>query len=624
MMIAWRRRIVEGAAVLLGLALLPALPGEAAETTAAARNQESESRLRRDITFLASDACEGRGPGTQGIDKSADYIANEFKKAGLKPANPDGSYFQPFTINGATLQGTPRLVFKGPRGQVIELKQGVHFEPLGLGAAGKVADAPVVFAGYGISRAPEKPGEDDPSYDDYEGMDVEGKVVILLRDVPQASSKLGAKLKPQAPFTSKMGRAENRHARGALFVSPADNVREGDDLLDFSFTALSDDRGKLPGAHIKRSVLETLLQSQAANLGDLERAIETEFKPHSIELKGWTVSLDVPLTFGKIPLKNVAGVLEGAGPLAKQTVVIGAHYDHLGYGSANSLAKSRTRAIHHGADDNGSGTTTILELARRFGEMRGRQGRRLVFLTFSGEELGLLGSKHYCKHPFFPLQDTIAMVNLDMVGRMRADEKTKKDRLLVDGSNTSKTFGPMLDDLNKKHDFHLVKAETMPPNSDHFSFYKEKLPVLFFWTGLHADYHRPSDTAEKINVAGMRRVADLSEEVIALLATEEKRPAYVEVKVGGTSGARGNAPRLGIMPDYEYKGEGILLEGTSDGGPAAKAGLKAGDRIVQMAGKPVRNLQAYMQLMGTQKKGDTLELEILRADKKMTIKVKLE
>lgn len=591
---------------------------------AASRSAESEQRLRHDITYLASPECEGRGPTTKGLDRAADFIANEFKKAGLAPGNPDGSYYQPFTTPSAVLQGEPTLVLTGPQGQVVQLKRGVHFDVMGLGGSGALANVPVVFAGYGV--ASEMVG-----YDDYSDLDVAGKVVVLLRDVPRAANpELSGKLKAQAPFVTKLTRAERQGARGVLFVNDAESAREGDDLLDFNYTALGGQAAnppKVPAIFLRRSVLETMLRhSTSQEVNDLEKSIDRDFKPQSLELTGWTLSLNVEVQRGKVGLKNVVGVLEGKGPLARQTVVVGAHYDHLGYGGNGSLAQSKKMTIHHGADDNGSGTTTVLELARRFAAQPNRQGRRLVFILFSGEELGLLGSKHYCKEPLFPLEDTASMFNLDMVGRLRSDAKNPKDRLLVEGSNTAKVFDEILDTLNQKHEFDLKKSETMPPNSDHFSFYQKKIPVLFFWTGIHPDYHKPSDTADKINVVGMRRIADLSEEVITRLATMEKRPDYIQVKVGSSGGGpRGDTPRLGVIPAYDDDGkDGLRIEGANAGTPGAKAGLKAGDRIVSLAGKPVKNIQSYMQIMATQKKGETLEIGIVRDGKTMTVKALLE
>ncbi len=618
------RRIPGWSGIFLGLVLVLVLPlrGEEANRGAVPvpNRDVSEQRLRRDVTYLASPECEGRGPTTKGLDRAADYVANEFKQAGLKPGNGN-SWFQPFSIPGNRLKEAPTLVLTGPQGQQIKLKRGVDFDAMGLGGSGTIAGAEVVFAGYGVSSEPLR-------YDDYADIDVAGKVVVLLRDVPARSSQdRGGKLRAQAPFTSKLGRAERKKAAAVLFVNDADAARTGDDLLDFNYTATQPTEIKMPAIFMRRSVLEQMLRASITEeLGDVEKDIDSRFQPHSLPLKGWKVSLSVATERTRIPLKNVVGVLEGKGPLAKQTVVIGAHYDHLGYGSFGSLSGLKKRAIHHGADDNGSGTTAVLELARRFAALPDRQGRRLVFMTFSGEELGLLGSKHYCEQPIFPLEDTVAMFNLDMVGRLRPDEKTGKDKLLVEGSNTAKTFAGMLESLNKTHDLQFALSKVVVPNSDHASFYRKKVPILFFWTGIHPDYHRPTDTADKINVAGMRRIVDLSQEVITSLATTEKRPEYVQVPIGGGGGRpRGNGPTLGVVPDYNGDGkEGMLIEGVSEGRPAAKAGIKTGDRIVSVAGKPVKNVLTYMEIMATQKKGDTIEVGVVRNGKTLMLKVALD
>ena len=328
---------------------------------------------------------------------------------------------------------------------------------------------------------------------------------------------------------------------------------------------------------------------------------------------------------GTLPLKNVVGVLEGSGDLASETVVIGAHYDHLGYGGGGSLAGTKKMAIHHGADDNGSGTTSILELARRFADRKNRSGRRLVFMTFSGEELGLLGSAHYCKNPLFPLAGTVAMVNLDMVGRLTSNPETKKEKLLIEGSGTAKTFDALLNRLNEKYDFQMSKKASGFGPSDHASFYSKEIPVIFYWTGLHSDYHRPSDTSDKINIRGMAKIVDLAEETIDYLAQVAERPQYV--KVGNPMGmgiGTGAGPTLGVQPDYSDEMEGLLITAVTDGRPAAKAGLKGNDRIVELDGKPVKNITGYMALMRSYKEGDTIEVGIIRDGRKTALKVKLE
>jgi hypothetical protein len=283
--------------------------------------------------------------------------------------------------------------------------------------------------------------------------------------------------------------------------------------------------------------------------------------------------------------------------------------------------------IHHGADDNGSGTTTVIELARRFGEIPNREGRRLAFMTFTGEESGLLGSAYYCNNPLDPLADTVAMINLDMVGRVRPDMKSAKDKIFVYGTGTDKGFDKLLTDVNQKYDFMMQKTagtRMAGGSSDHASFYAKKVPVLFFFSGNHPDYHRPSDTADKINVEGMAKVADLNEELIDHLAHQPERPQYVKVDGGSTGGPGRGGPRLGIMPSYGDDKEGVLLEGVSKDMPAEKAGLKEGDRIVEIGGKHVKNLEVYMVLMAAHKKGDIVEVGFLRDGKKESAKLKLE
>jgi hypothetical protein len=359
------------------------------------------------------------------------------------------------------------------------------------------------------------------------------------------------------------------------------------------------------------------------SLAQREQAIEKNLQPQSLELTGWTIRLEVKARRDKVPLENVVGVLEGNGPLAKETVVIGAHYDHLGYGGMNSLAGGKKMAIHPGADDNASGTTALIELARRFAANPARQGRRLVFIAFSGEELGLYGSVHYCKNPLFPLADTVSMLNLDMVGRLSKDKTSGKDKLLSEGHGTAKEYKDLIEGLARKYDFTLsAKASGFGP-SDHESFCRKKIPVLFFWTGYHDDYHRPGDTADKINIPGMRRVVDLSEDVAVQMATVPNRPVFLEVK--GASGPRpSGGPRLGFRPAYGEEEDGVLVEGVTEGQPAERAGIKAGDKILVVAGKPTKNLQTFMQVMASQKKGTTIEVVVERGGKKVPLKVQLD
>jgi hypothetical protein len=606
--------------------------------------------MRKDIDFLASEQCQGRGVNTAGINLAADYIADQFQKAGLKPASPDGGYFQPFTMPASKLKAEPTLIVRGPRGLEVELKSGRHFQPMGISSSGDVS-ASLVFVGYGITAPPSH-------YDDYEHIDAAGKIVVILRDTPRAGNRFAsfASRYLHQTFFAKVGNAEKHKAAGILFVNDRDTAQDGDDLLDFSFTSVGAAFGSLPIAHVRREVLDQMLESTGSSLADLEGDIDRELRPRSIALNDWSAHLHVQVEHSTISVKNVVGYLEGSGPLATETVVLGAHYDHLGFGGMGSLSGLKKPAIHPGADDNGSGTTTIMELARRFGQMPNRTGRRLVFIAFSGEESGLLGSEYYCKHPLFPLSETAAMINLDMVGRLRPvkegmwpeilgclnapevgglpgiapltvilqdsqkDWYSPKERLIVQGTATARNFDALLTQLNRKFDFKVTKLPGGIGPSDHSSFYAKKIPVFFFFTGDHSDYHRPGDTADKINVAGMRKVADLVEELTERLMEAPDRPIFVKA-AEPPQRRYGSIPRLGVMPSYGDSGEGVLLSGVSDGGPASKAGLKEGDRIVEIAGKPVRDINAYMGLLATQKRGSPLEIAIVRDGKKLAIKV---
>lgn len=619
-------------------------------------NEASESRMRRDIAILASGAFEGRGVTTQGINRAAEYVANAFKEAGLKPAGTDGTYFQPFTMAGATITGPNLIQVSGPQGQHMVLKYGEQFLPLGLSHSGKIS-ASVVFAGYGLTVKTQ-----ELNYDDYANIDATDKVVIVLRDAPWADNKYlsfdGLRRRQHASFVQKMQNALKHKAAGILFVSDRDTARDGDELIEFGYTAVSASPAKIAAFHVRRTLVDQMLESSVGvRLRTLEEDIDRDLTPRSAPLPGWTVSLEANVTHGTIDVKNVVGVLEGGGPYANETVVVGAHYDHVGYGGFGSMAVGLKKpAIHHGADDNGSGTTTILELARRFGAIKERQGRRLVFMAFSGEESGLLGSAYYCKKPIFPLADTVAMVNLDMVGRLRKDARggwarllamvhptptaglpvlevanayerlpanfiEPKDKLIVYGTGSAKGFDALIERLNVKHDFRLQKVPSGMGPSDHASFYARKIPVFFFFTGDHEDYHRPTDTAEKINITGMCKIADLVTELVEHLCQVSERPQYVRVVEPRSERPEGRIPRIGIRPDYGFSGDGVMLSGVTEGGPAAKAGLKDGDCIVAINGKPVKNMEGYMTLIATHKMGHAMEITVERSGMKKIVKL---
>jgi hypothetical protein len=575
----------------------------------------SEERMKRDIFYLASDECEGRGPGTEGIDKAADYVAQQFKEAGLKPGGVKGTWFQPFEIGGTVkLEGDQILKLQGPDQQTINFKLDENFQVLGNSGSGSVS-APLVFVGYGTTAK-------DIQFDEYKNVDVAGKIVVLIRRVPRWDDKAkpfdGKNKDQHASLMTKLYLAKKHKAAAVIMVN--DRSEKADQLIPLN-TFASAMPVSIPAVTVSRASLEPVFKtSLKKTLPEIEKEIDTELAPASSALTGWSATLICKLVRPSSQrVKNVIGVVEGFGPLADETVVVGAHYDHLGYGGFGSLAKlpKGEKRIHFGADDNGSGTTSVMELARRFAAMKDRQGRRIVFMTFSAEERGLLGSHFYCDDtPLFPLEKTVAMVNLDMVGRMFWDILT------VEGVGTAKGFEQMIDEFNEKTRFKLKKSQGSMPNSDHASFYEHKIPIIFFFSGFHNQYHTPADTADLINVNGMKRIADLAEMVTAKLASDPTRPEYVQVKGGGAVRI-GDSPKLGIRPDYDSE-KGLVVIDIVPGGVAEAAGIKTGDVIVEMAGKQVKSLPDYQKIMAAHKIGQTMEIVVMRDNNKVTLKATLK
>jgi Zn-dependent M28 family amino/carboxypeptidase len=319
--------------------------------------------------------------------------------------------------------------------------------------------------------------------------------------------------------------------------------------------------------------------------------------------------------------------------LKNEAIVIGAHYDHLGNGGSGSLAANSTE-IHHGADDNASGTAAIIELARLFaGQNRdsngaGKNKRTLIFIAFSGEEDGVFGSKYYVNNPVFPLDKTIAMINLDMVGRLNGN------KLNIGGIGTASEFRKLVEDINS-----LGRIDWVPPDgtlltsfslqlnedgfgpSDHSSFYGKQIPVLFFFTGTHLDYHKPSDTAEKINYSGEANLINYVASIAKSVDQNPQRPTYAVAKSSNTGGRTTFSVSLGTIPSYADSTDGMELDGVRDGSPAAKAGLKKGDKVIKLAGKDIKNVYDYTDAMSGMKPDVEYEVVIKRGAETLTLKI---
>jgi hypothetical protein len=577
------------------------------------------ARMKSDLQYLASDECEGRGPGTEGINKAADFIAAAFKNAGLKPGGIDDTYFQPFTIRGTPKAPKVKVSLKGPNDLNIELAKD-DCSTLSMSGGGK-SKGEIVFIGHSISN-------EAVPYDDFKDLDIEGKIVMMLRRAPRYTGEKrfadDSTMQSVVGLVKKVENAEKNKAAAVILVNDRSTLSESGDVLT-SFSTPFNGTSKIPVIHLRRDIGEIIVR-KALNktLDQLEKEIDKDLKPQNGVLKGWTCDVDVTLDPNRdIPVKNIVGVLEGFGPLANEIVIIGAHYDHLGYGGRGSMSRDN-KSIHYGADDNASGTSALIELVRRFTGMKNRIGRTIVFMAFSAEERGLLGSAHYCnKEPLFPLDKTIAMINLDMVGRCAIDKDDNLEKLEIGGTGTAKSFGDMIDRHNKKYNFKLKKTATGMGPSDHQSFYLKNLPVLFFFTGLHKDYHTPTDTWDKLNLESMAKIVDMVEEVAKEVTTQEEKLEFVKVSSpspGRQSPGMPNAT-LRIMMDYNDDSKNVVLTGVMPDGPAEKAGLKEGDRILEINGVAISNATSYMTEMFKVEKDKPVAVTFDRKGVKKTIEI---
>ncbi len=589
-----------------------------------------EERLRKDLKYLASDALEGRGLRTRGLELAADHIAIEFAKAGLETNVLNGEPFQSFqTYSVERLGEKNRAVLVGPDRHRQEMTLSVDYLPLAAGISGDV-DAPLVFVGYGIS-AP------DLGYDDYAGIDVRGKVAVMLRHEPRQADPEsvfdGVNNSPHAYVSRKITNAVERGAVAVVLCSDKVLVDKeagqrapanqggvtSDRLLNFR-TRPSDLTPKVPVIHMRRPALENVLTwGELRSLSELEAAIDADLKPQSFEIPGVKLMATTQIEHRQGGLKNVIGILPGAGDLAEETVVVGAHYDHLGMGGGGSLAPW-TVAIHNGADDNGSGTTGLLEIARQVAARAGDTRRRIVFIAFSAEESGLIGSQFYVRRPAFPLEQTVAMVNLDMVGRLR------NERVTISGVGTAAEFSEMLTRTSAPYQLEVRKDPSGYGPSDHASFHARRVPVLHFFTGLHADYHRPSDDFDKINYEGIRRISLMATDVVLELAESEKPVTRrqggggeLEELLGGDAGdleaLLRPQPVLGVrLAAVAEPVEGVKIVEVYRGTPAEAAQLREGDVIVEANGAKVATVEAMQALVRGQKPGDDLTLLVRRGE----------
>jgi hypothetical protein len=584
-----------------------------ATTSAAQQSEISWENIRGHVEYLASQQMKGRFTGSPESDRAAAYIASQFRKAGLEPANGK-SFYQRFTVTVGARLGQQNRAEATVAGQKSALRAGTDYLPLNFSDSGE-ASVGLVFAGFGISA-------DEYRYDDYLHMDVNGKAVIVLRQEPQQNDEKspfeGRQPTQHSQIVNKAINARHHGARVMILVNDLPGEAEEDLLLKFGSLTGPENAGLLL-IQVKREVVDRWLAPSGKTLAALQKEIDAKLQPQSFYLPDVTLNLRVDVRRITAPTQNVAGILRGSDPqIAAEAVVIGAHYDHLGLGERNSLAPSQAGKVHAGADDNASGTSVLLEMMRVLAARRKELKRSVVFLAFSGEELGLLGSAYYTKHPLWPLEKTAAMLNLDMVGRPR------DNKLYVGGMGTSPVFNEIVNKANATG-LQLSFQQSGYGSSDHSSFYVKNVPVLFFFSGLHSDYHKPSDTPEKIQFTDAARVGDLAMRCAVEIANRNDRPQFVRVQEAppGVTGGAGYGAYFGSIPDMGEEVKGVKFADVRDGSPAAQAGLKAGDILVEFAGKPIQNLYDMTYALRAHKPGEEVMVTVLRGHERLTVNVKL-
>jgi len=478
------------------------------------------------IKFLSSDELKGRGNGSPELEAAGDYVARQFKAAGLQPGGTSNEWFQAFQLIAGLTVGSGNKLSLSVNGRTVNFTLGVSYYPLSAPSnedptkpSSDFHALPLVFAGYGLTV----PGV----YDDYSRIDVSGKAAMIFSHEPQerdANSRLnGTRPMPQTSLASKAALARSKGAKLLLVIGdPSHRVDDAPYAL-FGSDPDAEDHG-IPVLRVRREDAQPLLD--AWQLDAAARQIDGDLMPRSRDLQDGKVEYIEFLAKNRRTVRNVIGVLPGSEPArAKEAIVIGAHYDHVGLGGRLSVTPEKAGEIHNGADDNASGTASIIEIAKAAAADRSRFPRTLIFVAFSGEERGLLGSAHYVSEPRMPMESTIAMLNLDMVGRANGSVDVSglevAPSMEADFTAAVKASGSSLN---------IKREGPGAGRSDDYNFIVHRIPAINFFTGFHNDYHRPGDDWQKIDVAGTSQVAKLALEFAATLANRAARPEFVNTQ----------------------------------------------------------------------------------------------
>lgn len=586
-------------------------------------------RYRATVALLADPSMEGRGPTTEGLVRARDYIADGFKTMGLEPAF-DGSYKQALDIPFGRKRSVQRLSLSSGDATYLA-KVDEEFAASTVSGTGAF-EGEVIFAGYGVSNAAQK-------RDSYADADVKGKVVVVFRYEPHDASGRSRWVNAQRPAGSwssaaalnrKAELAAKAGAAGLIIVNPPAHNDAG---LPGPNASPQPNRRNMPVFQATAQWLAGVLERSASHADVTPAELAERFNKSAAPaepIAGVTLSGRVKIEADARTVHNVAAVLPGSGSLADEVVIVGAHYDHVGRGNFGSRAGARGK-IHPGADDNASGTSGMLLLAHRYarrvaaGELP-RDRRTMMLVAFAAEERGLLGSRYFADHLEEAGLDAVRvafMINLDMIGRLT------NNKLTIGGRGSGEGLGDWFETLAAQTDFEFAYMDSGFGPSDHASFYARKIPVLFFFTGLHVDYHAPGDTVDKVNYEGALRIIDLVDTALTQLVGEPERIAYAEPAGGGGGfgwmlgrGGGSGRPLLGVSFD-PANANGVAVQGVAPGGPAQKAGLRSGDTITHLAGESVADMQALVTVLNRFKPGQVLRVTVERSGETKEIRVKL-
>ena len=549
------------------------------------------------IKYLSSDKLEGRFPGSEGSKKAINYISKNWEAQGVLPAGTK-KYEQPFSYISKVSLGNRNILRVRNSKSRYKIKK--DFIPIGWSGNGNIDDK-VVFVGYGFDI------DDSLSWNDYINVNVKNKWVLMFLNGPDGNS-------PHSPYGyhkklyNKVIAARDRGVGGILFMEREE--KENNKLKPLVYRQSASSAG-LPIIQITHAVANNIINDKDKTVTDLRSKIDQELASFSFELDR-KVSARVNLKFEKETATNVIGFIEGSDPiLNKEYIIVGAHYDHLGYGGHMSGSLNPdSMQIHNGADDNASGIAGILELSHKLMMNKKLLGRSIIAICFDAEEKGLLGSKFYTQTPTKDLEQTAIMINMDMIGRL--NEKP----ITVGGVGSAKTLSETIEVVQKNHTLKIDKNISGMDfgRSDHASFYREDIPVLFFFTGAHQDYHKPSDDWDKIDYQGEKEVLNFVYDLIVQLSTNKEKPIFTEI---ANDNSDNQSPSfnvtLGVIPSYGSQKIGMEIDGISrKNGPADKAGIKKGDIIIEINNKKIRNIYDYMARLAELNSGDKIIVKIIR------------